>query len=252
MSWNVIYTFDLFAIGIFCVSYYRNCYRRGYRVDFWHAQLLLSCVFPNMLLLPFARNELNRVILGTDFDAVVAAVPTIFLITLVGFLSMLAGGSLWRIRSGLGLRKAVMPALEFIPRCSMMLMSSRGLLVFQALLCLCLQATVLSVYFVRSGFGFDLRAFTFANPMLRPVAQTASRYSVVIASHCLARYVDRKERILLLCTLLLTLGLVFFGARSSLLFIYFSVLMCYLIKLRRRLKLVWLVSLVAILISVGF
>lgn len=131
-------------------------------------------------------------------------------------------------------------------------MSSRQLLVFQALICMFLQAAVLSIYFAKNGFGFDLRAFTFANPMLRPVAQTASAYSVMIGSHCLARYVDRKEKILLLCTLLLTLGLVFFGARSNLFFIYFTVFMCYLIKLRERLSLFWLIIVSALVMSALF
>jgi oligosaccharide repeat unit polymerase len=252
MSWNELYIVDVLAIGVFAVSYYRNCYRRGYRIDFWHAQLLLACVFPNMILLPFSRNEMNRLVVGPDFEAMEAALPSVFLITVVGFFAIIAGGSFWRIRTGLGVRNAVKQVLDIIPRCSMMLMSSRRLLVFQVLLCLCLQAVVLSVYFVKNGFGFDLRAFTMANPMLRPVAQTAAGYSVVIASHCLARYVDRKEKILLLCTLLLTLGLVFFGARSNILFIYFSVGVCYLIKLRGRVNLVWLVSVTALVMAVGF
>ena len=134
----------------------------------------------------------------------------------------------------------------------MMLMSSRSVLVFQALLCICLQAVVLAVYFASSGFGFDVRAFTFANPMLRPVAQTASGYSVLIASHCLARYVDRKEKILLVCTVSLTIGLVFFGSRSNLFAIYIGVLMCYLVKLRSRLRLFWLFTVAALVVSTAF
>jgi oligosaccharide repeat unit polymerase len=134
----------------------------------------------------------------------------------------------------------------------MMLMSTRSVLVFQALLCICLQVVVLTVYFARSGFGFDLRAFTFANPMLRPVAQTAVGYSVLIASHCLARYVDRKEKILLVCTVSLTVGLVFFGSRSNLFAIYIVVLMCYLAKLRTRLRLFWLFVVAALVLSAAF
>jgi oligosaccharide repeat unit polymerase len=252
MSWTALYILDVFAISTFLFSYYRNCYRRGYRFDFWHAQLFLAFVFPNMLLLPFATNEMNRVILGNDFDAVTAAVPSVFLITLVGYFATLLGGTLWRLRTNLGVRKLIAETLSVVPRCSMMLMSTRSVLVFQALLCLCLQAVVLAVYFAKSGFGFDLRAFTFANPMLRPVAQTASAYSVLIASHCLARYVDKKEKILLACTVSLTFGLVFFGARSSLFAIYLGVLTCYLVKLRGRLRLVWLFLVAALVLSAAF
>ena len=252
MSWSALYAIDLFAILIFGISYFKNCYRRGYRIDFWHSQLFFACVLPNMILLPFTRNELNRVVLGEDFGAVMEVLPTVFLITVVGYFSMIAGGELWRLRAGLGIRKSVLPVLDIIPRCAMMLMSSRNLLLFQAVLCLVLQGLVLSIYFTGNGFGFDLRQYTFAHPALRPVAQSASGYSVMIASHCFARYVDRKEKILLLSTLLLTSGLFFFGARSPLLGIYINVLMCYLVGLRTRLKLVWFAILVFLMVCVGF
>jgi oligosaccharide repeat unit polymerase len=252
MLWTVLYIIDVFAISTFIYSYYKNCYRRGYRFDFWHAQLLLTCVFPNMVLLPFARNEMNRVILGNDFDPVIAALPSVFLITVVGYFATVLGGTLWRLRAGIGVRNLIAEVMDIVPRCSMMLMSARNVLVFQALLCICLQAVILTVYFASSGFGFDLRAFTFANPMFRPLAQTASGYSVLIASHCLARYMDRKERILLLCTVSLTLGLVFFGSRSNLFAIYIGVLMCYLVKLRSRLRLSRLFLVAVLVLSAAF
>lgn len=252
MSWNVLYALDLFAILTFAISYIRNCYRRGYRIDVWHTSLFLVCVFPNMVLLPFARNPMNEIVLGQDFDAVVSVLPVVFLVTLVGYFSIIAGGEFWRLRAGLGIRKSALPVLDIIPRCAMMLMSSRSLLVFQAVLCLALQALVLLIYFAGSGFGFDLRQYTFAHPALRPVAQSASGYSVIIASHALARYIDKKERVLLVCTVLLTFGLVFFGARSTLLAIYINVLICHFVRLRTKLNLIWFAILVFLMICVGF
>jgi oligosaccharide repeat unit polymerase len=134
----------------------------------------------------------------------------------------------------------------------MMLMSSRSVLVFQAALCLVLQLAILAVYFSQSGFAFDLRSFTFANPSLRPVALVISNYSIIIAAHCLARYVDTKERILLLCTVLLTCGLVFFGARGNILAIYLNVLICYVVMLREKISLVRVIAFAAVILTVAF
>jgi oligosaccharide repeat unit polymerase len=251
MSWNILYVLDCFAVGLFAVSYYRNCYRRGYRIDFWHAQLFLMCVFPNMLMLLVARNELNRLVLGQNFAAVVAVIPSVFLLTLLGYLAILFGGSLWRLQLGLGIRNATIRLLDVVPQCSMMFMSSRSILVFQALLCLVLQILILSIYFAKSGFGFDLREYTFVNPTLRPVALVISSYSIVVASHCLARYIDTKERILLICTLLLTVGMVFFGARSNILSIYINILLCYLVRLRDKISLFRLTIMIAIIIMIA-
>ena len=251
MLWDLLYGLDLFAIALFLLSYYLTCYRRGYRIDFWHWNLFLTCVLPNLLMLPFAGSELNAATLGQDFQRVVAALPEIFLITLLGYFSMLAGGSLWRLRTGLGLRRAAASILDIIPRCSMMVMSSRRLLVFQASLCVVAQVAVLAIYFANSGFGFDLRLYTFAHPWVRPVALIISNYSIYVGSHCFARYADTKERALLVSTLLISLGLVFFGSRSNLLGIYFGVMMCYLIKLRNKISLFRVFGLGATIVTVA-
>ncbi|HEX3738270.1 MAG TPA: oligosaccharide repeat unit polymerase [Terriglobales bacterium] len=252
ISWTACYVLDSFAIALFAISYYRKCYRRGYRIDFWYAEVFLLCVFPNMLMLPFARSELNVIVLGRDLNAVIAVLPIIFLITMIGYLAVLVGGGLWRLRLGVGARDTATKILDVVPRCSMMLMSSRSVLVFQAALCLALQAMILAVYFSQSGFAFDLRSFTFANPSLRPVALVISNYSIIIAAHCLARYVDTKERILLACTLLLTCGLVFFGARGNILAIYMNVLICYVVLLRRKISLFRVISFAAIILALAF
>lgn len=252
MSSNLLYALDVAAIALFAISYYRNCYRRGYRIDFWHAELFLLCVFPNMIMLPFARSELNIIVLGGDLDAVTSAVPTVFLITLAGYLAILLAGKFWRFRAGLGIRKATAHVLDIVPRCSMMLMSSRTVLVVQTAICLLLQFLILVRYFSANGFAFDLRAYTFENPTLRPIALIISNYSIVIASHCLARYIDTKERILLLCTLVLTFGLIFFGARGNLLAIYMSVLLCYFIKMRDKIGLLRIAAVTGVIIVVGF
>jgi oligosaccharide repeat unit polymerase len=206
---------------------------------------------PNMIMLQVSRSDLNVYILGRDFTAVVAALPNVFLIALLGYSAMFAGGLSWRIRVGLGTRKLAVRVLDIVPQCSMMLMSSRSLLVFQSLLCLVLQFLILSLYFAHNGFGFDLRQYTFANPSLRPVALFISGYSIIIGSHCLARYIEKKERVLFSCTILLTIGLLFFGARSNVLAIYINVLLCYLIQLRTKISLFRLISMISVIIVGG-
>jgi oligosaccharide repeat unit polymerase len=251
MSWNLLYLLDAFAIGLFALSYYLTCYRKGYRIDIWHSQMFIGIVFPNMLMLPFCRSELNYPVLQNDFAAVMEVLPSIFLISLLGFFAILAGGFAWRIHVGLGTRKLAVQLLDIVPQCSMMLMSSRSLLVLQALFCLILQAVMLMLYFGQNGFGFDLRSYTFAHPELRPVALIISNYSIVIASHSLARYIDKKERVLLVCTVLLSFGLVFFGARGNIVSIYIGILLCYLIKLRTRISLLKLVLMISAILLTG-
>ena len=252
VSWTALYWIDFIAVAHFLISYYRKCYSQGYRIDFWHGQLFLSCVLPIMLMLPFARSELNVIVVGNDMSGIVEALPSVFLISLFGYMAALAGGALWRFQSGLGLRKAAIGILDLVPKCSRMLMSSRNVLIFQSALCLSLQCAILAFYFSQSGFGFRLRDYTFANPGLRPVALFISNYSVIIASHSLARYIDTKERVLLMCTLLQTLGLVFFGTRGNILGVFLTVLICYLIRRRSSISLFRIAGLVLVVTATGF
>src|SRR5438067_12823819 len=114
MYWNILYSLDLVAIALFLISYYRKCYRRGYRIDFWRAQTFLFFIFPNMIMLTFAKGELNIVVLGNDLNAVIAALPVVFLITLLGYSAVLMGSSLWRIQLGIGVRRNAVRVLRIV------------------------------------------------------------------------------------------------------------------------------------------
>jgi hypothetical protein len=176
----LLYRLDLTAIALFAISYHRNCYRRGYRIDFWHAELFLLCVFPNMIMLPFALSELNLIVLGRDLHAVMAAVPTVFLVTLLGYFAILLGGTFWRFRAGF----ATAQVLDIVPRWSRMLMSSRTVLVGQAGLCMVLQFLILALYFSANGFAFDLRSYT---SRIQPYARSLLSFPTIqLCSHPIA------------------------------------------------------------------
>ena len=252
MLWPALYLLDVFALVVFLMTYYGMCYRRGYRIDFWSSQVFLYLVIPDMLLLPFARSDLNALVLGNDLARVVEVIPVVFLINMIGFAALNLGGGLWRVRVGAGVRTAAKRFLEMGPKCSMMLMSSREVLVLLVLVCLSLQGLLLGLYFTRNGFGFDLRAYTFENPGLRPLAQITALATVVVASHCLARFVDTREKVLLGGTVLLSFGLLFFGQRTNIALVFMNVTICYLVRLRSRVNLFKVIFLVAGLIALVF
>ena len=233
-SWSLLYALDLFTFLFFIATYYRNCYRHGYRIDFWNFQVLLYCVIPSMVMLPFERDDLNAIVVGQDLPRIIDAMPKTFLVVSTGFLALYLGANLWRLRLGVGVRFSINEVLNTMPRMSLMIMSSRSVLIALSAVCFCLQAIILSIYFSRAGLGFDLRAYYFENPGLRPFALITASMTVVVASHCLARYADKKEGMLLVCTLLLATGLLFFGQRTNILFIFLNVGLCYLVKLKNR------------------
>ncbi len=251
-SWRLLYLLDLFTLLFFLATYYRNCYRHGYRIDFWNSQIFLYCVIPFMVMLPFEKDDLNSIIVGQDLPRIIDAMPRTFLVVSSGFLALYLGGNLWRLGLGIGLRSTVNDMLNVFPKTSIMVMSSRTVLIGLSVVCLALQATILSIYFSRAGFGFDLRSYTFLNPGIRPFALITSLMTVVVASHCFARYADKKEGVLLACTLLLASGLLFFGQRTTIALIFMNVGLCYLVKLKRKVSILRIVLIGGGAITLGF
>ena len=147
VSWNILYSIDLLLFLFYLVTYYRNCYRHGYRIDFWNSQIFLYCAIPIMAMLPFERDDLNAIIVGGDLPKIIEAMPRVFLVVSSGFLALYVGGNLWRFRSGIGVRRSVNEMLNVFPRMSVMIMASRSVLIGLTALCLCLQAIMLSIYF---------------------------------------------------------------------------------------------------------
>lgn len=234
---TVLYTIDAIAIALFFLGYYFGCYRKGYKIDIWYSFLFMSCVLSCQIMLPFAGSDLNAISIGALVTAAQEHIADAFIISFVGYLAILAGAKLWKLRLGIGIRRTTSAVLDILPHQSRLLMSSRRLLNLQASLCLLCEGAIILAYFRASGFGFDLRKYAFEEPAIRPIALAISNYTIVIASHSFARYLDTKEKSLLVGTISLAIGLLFFGARSSILAVFFTVTLVYFIRLRRRLKL---------------
>jgi len=231
---TVLYFIDVVVIIGFVVSYFRNCYSKGYRLDFWYLFVFLNCIFVNCILYPFSKSSLNVIALGGLYEQAAQYSDQAFVICLFGYAGVLVGGRCWDLRLGIGVRRRVSGLLDLIPNQSLRLMNSEPTLLTQAMICLLLQALILSIYFKEAGIAFDLRSYTMVNPSLRPLARFAADYSVLIASHCLARFVDRREPVMLLSTASLGAGLLFFGARGNIAEIFLMVGICWIVSLRQR------------------
>ena len=241
----------IFFILHFCWSYYWNCYRRGYTMDIWHFSLA-NMVFVIHFMLPFARSSLNVFALGGLVTRTQAYANEAYLISTLGYASVLVGGSLWRFNMGLGTRRYFAEILELPTRGSLMLLRSKSLLLAHGILAVTLLGAVVLYYFSLSGFGFNMRGLLLTYPALRPIAQFSAFYSVLIGSHCLARFSVLRERSMLLVVCLIMALLLFFGERSNLLALALLTIMVGMVKLRRRLKLTYFVGGIAVMFGVAF
>ena len=231
---------NLIAIAFtvqFFVSYYRNCYRKGYTIDVWHFLLVFN-LFAIHIMLPFSRSDLNVFALGpTLLRRAQAHIDEAYFISTAGYAGILIGGTLWRFNLGLGLRKRFARLIEPLSEGSLLLLRSRGLLVLHGVVAIAMLAGVVLYYFRVEGFGFSVRGLLLVRPDLRPIAQFAAFYSVLVASYSLVRFYLYKELSSLLVVSLLIFGLLFFGERSNLAAIAIILVIGIFIRLGRKLRL---------------
>jgi hypothetical protein len=225
----------------FVWSYYFNCIRKGFTLDIWHYTLVTN-LFVVHIMLPFSRNNLNVLTLGTFlWGRTQSHVNEAYFISTLGYIGILIGGSLWKVHLGAGLRRISSVLIELPTRGSLFLLQSKGLLIAQGSLALTLCAGLLAYYFSVAGFGLNFGSLIIASPNLRPLAQFATFYSILIASYCVARFIRYREKSMLYLTLGISTELLFFGSRSALLAIFLPPILAFFVIMRRRLRLDWLV-----------
>jgi hypothetical protein len=210
-------------------------------------------LFTIHIMLPFSRSALNVFALGPELlvraqDNITAA----YLISSLGYVSIILGGSLWKVSLGVGARRILSGLIELPTHGSMQLLSSRRLLIVQGSLALAMMTCILGYYFSVAGFGFNLRDLLLVNTGLRPIAQFSAFYAVLIGSYCSARFYEYRERSMgLICTLIIV-GLLFYGERSALAGIFQLTVLVALLRKGRRVSLLALFAGLSSLFALAF
>lgn len=235
----------VFFILHFLWSYYWNCYRKGYRIDVWHFNLFQALLITS-LMLPFCRSRLNIGAFGPVLlKHALPYVDEAYLISALGYGSLILGGSLWRLRLGVGLRRMYAKLLDQPVRFSMMLVSAPRLIMLHAVIALVIICTVLAIYFHIAGYGMYLNSLLLVRPELRPLAQLGAFIALGAGGAAMTRFVLRKERSMLAVTMLLAFAMLFYGTRGFLLAVFQIPALIWMMRLRTRLKLPYLVLAIA-------
>lgn len=230
----------VFFILHFVWSYYRNCYRKGFRIDIWHYSLV-QMLFVTSVMLPFNRSPLNMLSFSPMlFRHALPYVDEAFLISALGYGSTIVGGSLWRLRLGVGLRATYSDLLNQPGRIALVMLRSPRLLIVAGAVAFVLMSAIILFYFSVAGFGLNVESLLLVRPELRPIAQFAAFIGVSIGAFALGRFEVRRERSMLLLSALLGATLFFYGGRSFLLGLAQLPLLVWLMRRRTRLKLIHL------------
>ena len=208
-------------------------------MDVWYSSLLFN-LFIIHVMLPFNRSDLNIFALGGLLKRTQAHVDEAYLISALGYAFILVGGQLWCLNLGVGLREGFDRLVELPSHAAYFLLSNKALLIANGAAAVLLMTGVLLYYFETSGFGFNLRNLLLVTPWLRPVGQFSAFLGGLVGAYCLARYVEHRERSMLIITVLIMIGFLFFGERGNIFALPTLVISVLFLRLGRRIKLYWL------------
>jgi len=232
----------VFFIAHFLWSYYWNCYRKGYKLDFWHFGLVFN-VFTIHVMLPFTRIDFNALVIGPYlWKRTAPFINEAYLISAFGYAGILIGGNLWRLRLGLGLRRGFDRVIEWPLQGALNVLRAPRLLIVHCVISLMLLGTTLAIYFAHDGFGFNLRGLLLVMPALRPLAQFSAFYAIIAGGYAFARYTIYRERSMLLLTVPIALAFCFYAERSNIFGLFLTGAVVTAIRMRRRIRLLYIAA----------
>ncbi len=236
-------------------SYYRYAYRRGFKIDFWHATIFQTFILPVIVLYPFAGSVLNFQSTGDSIFQIQQYIAGAFMISISGYASLYAGFYLYNLTS-----RTSAPFSQIIQ-----LINKNGeILVYNFILnksalnfyfysgCL-LAGTIFPFFWMKYGINFSLRDLTLGDPASKAIFNfLITSYFPILTTFFGIRYLQYKERIVLAYLVIFLFFSFFSGSRASFLSPATTLLTFYFIGQQSRLKLGKALLLLVIILAAMF
>lgn len=214
MRFNSIVMFLNFLLLLyFIVSWYYTYKKTGWKADLWHFTLLMIMVIPFILMYPFNASELNYVSLKNMNDDMEPYVNIAYLISFIGYVSMIFGRYLYDNLKTNTVLMFLKPLSAIVERA--IRFNIKSVFMVRIFSFLVIFSIAVLVYFqISNGYLGNVRAYFMVNQSVRPVYNfVASAYQLVFVFLSL-RYLYYKDKLDLMLILLLFLGSLFLGTRS--------------------------------------
>lgn len=229
---------NICLLFFFVFSYYFFCLRKGHKVDYWHFTLFMSVVFPFIILYPFAGSVLNMESTKDDIYRIQDFIDTAYIITLIGFVSSYVGFVLHELFGNGFIAKSINKVNKKISYLTICTINGKISLFLLATFGVSLLAIFIVILFSRYGLTFNIRSLVIGDSTLRPIYNfIITVYTPIMLVFSILIYLQYRNKIYLLFSLLIFSLLVFSGARSALLAPVLTVAVVYAIGRGMKLKL---------------
>lgn len=249
------FNIHLFIINIvvlfhFFLSYFFLCYKRGYKVDFWHFTIFLGYILPFNIIYPFAASDLNYNTIGSKIYLIQNSVDKAYLITIIGYFFTYVGfyyhdftrknSVLYKISNNIN---SIFTELMYFSIKSKI--SFRIIYFFSLFLVMLFLVRVVSIY----GFSFHIRAVALSDASLRPLFNFIIMSIVPITvTISIIRYYHNRNKVTLIGVLILVTTLVMSGSRGAIFGPILTAFVIFIISKRKDIKLSKLITVGSLLL----
>jgi oligosaccharide repeat unit polymerase len=232
----------------FVFSYIFLCYKRGYKIDFWHFNIFIGYLIPFIILYPFASSDFNYISIGNKIFAIQNSVNTAYLITLVGYLSTYIGLYYHDFFYKKGLMYNTVSKLNsFLSR--FMYFSIKSNISFRILYftSLFLISIVIINIVGKYGINFNFRSYALADHSIRPLFNFVVITLVpIIITISIIRFYDNRNKYTVIGAIILISTMIMSGSRTAIFWPILNAIIIFLISKKRNISLI-LLSLFAFL-----
>jgi hypothetical protein len=92
MNFNpILMIINSFLILHFIYSYYNYCFKQGFKLDYWHFNIMISFFIPILIMYPFSASIFNSIATGNNIFYIREYVNYAYIISIVGYISFYIG-----------------------------------------------------------------------------------------------------------------------------------------------------------------
>lgn len=211
----------------FCLSWYFNCYRKGYYLDVWHGSLLFSYFITVLLFYPFmASQQLQIIKSNTPWNLSMEYIDKAWFINVLGFCGVFLGGSICSIIRHNGIKIICKTCVKMTETCFYTMAKNENkfivLFVINSIIASCLNLYAVE----QSGSYFNLRVFFMTSGIFLALSNLfiSVLQSVFFTVSLLLCYLSKKRYKYYWIYIWTVIIIVMYGGRSTLIFPVITIL----------------------------
>lgn len=243
--------FYLFFIAILCIffyfiTWYIDCYKKGYKIDFWHYSIFLPQILTIHFMYPFSGSILNDITVGGRMKYISDNIDIAYIYCVIGYIATYIGYFLakiyannynftthylilfnnWgskKIENALGSKKIVRLMGVFLFICTL------GIFLFA---------------FSKFGMAYNYRDLLLADQNLTTLFNIWNSIFSALGVFIIIGFFQKKDFFLAILLLSVIFLAFFTGSRGTIFFTLFGGIIIYLIALKKRLNIKILLAII--------